>query len=34
MQLGVKHYPDYSEFGDVSSLYLGFSYQFGRQSGY
>lgn len=34
MQLGVKHYPDYSEFGDISSLYLGFSYQFGRQSGY
>ncbi len=34
MQLGVKHYPDYSEFGDISSVYLGFSYTFGRQRGY
>lgn len=34
MQLGVKHYPGYSEFGDISSVYLGFSYTFGKQMGY
>ena len=34
MQIGIKSYPDYSEFGDVSSLFLGFSYQFGGQGGY
>jgi hypothetical protein len=34
MHIGVKHYPDYSEFGDVSSIFLGFNYQFGRQLGY
>lgn len=34
IQIGLKHYPDYSEFGDVSSIYIGFSYQFGRKVGY
>ncbi len=34
MQVGVKHYPDYSEFGGVSSLFLGVSYQFGQKIGY
>jgi len=34
MQIGIKHYPDYSEFGDISSIYLGFTYNFGRQIGY
>lgn len=34
MHIGVKHYLDYSEFGDVSSIFLGFNYQFGRQLGY
>lgn len=34
MHIGLKHYPDYSEFGDVSSVFLGFSYQFGKQLGY
>jgi len=34
MHIGVKHYPDYSEFGDVSSVFLGFTYTFGRQTAY
>lgn len=34
MHIGLKHYPDYSEFGDVSSVFLGFTYQFGKQVGY
>ncbi|MBL4941358.1 MAG: hypothetical protein JKY81_06785 [Colwellia sp.] len=34
LQIGVKHYPSYSEFGDISSVYFGFSYRFGRQKGY
>jgi len=34
MHIGIKHYPDYSSFGDISSVYLGFSYQFGSKTGY
>jgi len=34
MQIGVKHYPEYSEFGDISSVYIGLSYRFGREAGY
>jgi hypothetical protein len=34
MHLGVKHYSDYSEFGDISSVFLGFSYHFGKKTGY
>lgn len=34
LHLGVKHYPDYSQFGDISSLFLGVTYSFGRQMGY
>jgi len=34
LNLGVKHYPSYSEFGDVSSLFLGITYTIGRQLAY
>jgi hypothetical protein len=34
MHIGLKRYPDYSEFGDVSSVFLGFTYTFGRQTAY
>ena len=34
IQIGMKHYPDYSEFGDISSVFIGFNYVFGRQQGY
>lgn len=34
MNIGIKHYPGYSDFGDISSVFLGFSYQFGSQDGY
>lgn len=34
MHIGLKHYLDYSEFGDISSVFLGISYQFGKQLGY
>lgn len=34
MHLGLKHYPSYSSFGDISSIFLGFSYQFGKKTGY
>ena len=34
MHVGIKHYPSYSEYGDVSSIFIGFDYHFGRQIGY
>ena len=34
VHVGVKYYPSYSEYGDVSSLFLGFDYHFGRQTAY
>ncbi len=34
VKLGVKYQPSFSEFGSVSSIYLGFTYKFGRQIGY
>ncbi len=34
MHIGVKHYPDYSEFGDISSVVLGFTFIFGSNPGY
>ncbi len=34
MHIGVKHYSDYSQFGDVSSVFIGINYNFGRQQGY
>jgi len=34
MHIGLKHYPDYSEFGDISSVFFGFTYTFGSQMGY
>jgi len=32
VHIGVKHYPDYSNFGDLSSVFLGFNYHFGQNS--
>lgn len=34
MHIGLKHYPSYSEFDDVSSIFIGFTYNFGGKSGY
>ncbi|KGJ89855.1 hypothetical protein [Colwellia psychrerythraea] len=34
MHIGVKHYPSYSDFGSISTLFIGFNYRFGRQVGY
>ena len=34
VKLGIKYQPSFSDFGSVSSLYLGFTYKFGRQIGY
>jgi len=34
LKLGIKYQPSFSEFGSVSSIYLGFTYKFGRQIGY
>ncbi|TYK64873.1 hypothetical protein CWS31_013455 [Colwellia echini] len=34
IQLGLKYYPSYSDFGSISTLYLGYNYRFGRQIGY
>lgn len=34
MHIGFKHYPSYSEFGSISTLYIGFNYRFGRTKGY
>lgn len=34
VKLGLKYQPSFSEFGSVSSIYLGFTYKFGRQVGY
>lgn len=30
IQIGVKHYPSFSEFDSISVAYLGFNYRFGR----
>lgn len=34
VKLGIKHQPNFSEFGGVSSIFLGYTYKFGRQVGY
>jgi hypothetical protein len=34
MHVGFKHYPNYSNFGSISTLFIGFNYRFGRQIGY
>lgn len=34
VQLGFKYYPSFSDFGSVSTLFVGFNYRFGRQVGY
>lgn len=34
IQLGLKHYPSFSNFDSQSSIYLGISYQFGKKYGY
>lgn len=31
MHIGLKHYPNFSEFGSFSSIYIGFNYRFGNQ---
>ena len=34
MHIGFKHYPSYSDFGSISTVFIGFNYRFGRQVGY
>lgn len=34
MHFGVKHYPSFSDFGSISTIFIGFNYRFGRQIGY
>jgi len=34
IHIGIKSYPSYSEFDDLSSVFIGFNYKFGRQVGY
>ncbi|WP_057831506.1 hypothetical protein [Colwellia sp. TT2012] len=34
MHIGFKHYPSFSDFGSISTLFIGFNYRFGRQFGY
>lgn len=34
MHIGFKHYPSYSDFGSISTVFIGFNYRFGRQIGY
>ena len=34
MHIGFKHYPNYSDFGSISTVFIGFNYRFGRQVGY
>ena len=34
LQLGYKYYPDFSDFGSQSSVFIGITYQFGRKLGY
>lgn len=34
MHIGVKHYPNFSDFGSISTVFIGFNYRFGRQIGY
>ncbi|MCJ8296875.1 MAG: hypothetical protein MJK15_20965 [Colwellia sp.] len=34
MHIGFKHYPSYSDFGSISTLFIGFNYRFGRQISY
>ena len=34
IHFGLKHYPSYSEFGSISTIFIGFNYRFGRQLAY
>ena len=34
MHIGFKHYPSFSDFGSISTIFIGFNYRFGRQIGY
>jgi hypothetical protein len=34
VQVGIKHYPSYSDFGSISTLFMGVNYRFGRQVSY
>ena len=31
LQFGIKHYPNFYEFGSISSAFVGFNYSFGRK---
>lgn len=34
VHFGFKYYPDFSDFGNISTLFIGYNYRFGRQTGY
>lgn len=34
MHIGFKHYPSYSDFGSISTVFVGFNYRFGRPNRY
>ena len=34
IHFGLKHYPSYSEFGSITTIFIGFNYRFGRQLAY
>lgn len=34
IKVGFKYQPSFSEFDDITSVYIGFSYKFGKQVGY
>ncbi|NQY33800.1 MAG: hypothetical protein HRT37_02295 [Alteromonadaceae bacterium] len=34
VKLGIKYQPNFSEFGNIASVYLGFTYKIGKQVGY
>lgn len=34
IHVGFKHYPNFSDFGSISTVFIGFNYRFGRQIGY
>jgi len=34
LQIGLKHYPNFSDFGSISTEFIGFNYRFGSQIGY
>jgi hypothetical protein len=34
VHVGFKHYPNFSDFGSISTVFIGYNYRFGRQVGY